>query len=279
VGTGQGYTLVVPAKDPHVVLGVEVGAGPDEVKVAWRRLARQHHPDLTGDDPEASQRATRRMAEINAAYAALTRPDGANRRGRAGGASANGTAGARDGAGTAGHTAAGRTGGRPPAPKPTRPVTGRLDTTETFRPRNQTTTPDGATGRLMAASPAMAPLGLDYTPPEIEALRRSGHPEDVSTAYGRLRFVTHGLTLENRPLILVVGVPLAQMDAALGRYRTLLLLIVPTALLITAVAVWWLSGWYWRQPCQPGRRVHSCSSRGRRRRAPRRVLGPSMSRR
>ena len=102
---------------------------------------------------------------------------------------------------------------------------------------------DGATGRLMAASPAMAPLGLDYTPPEIEALRRSGHPEDVSTAYGRLRFVTHGLTLDNRPLILVVGVPLAQMDAALGRYRTLLLFLVPIALLTTAVAVWWLSGY------------------------------------
>jgi curved DNA-binding protein CbpA len=170
VGTGQGYTLVVPAKDPHVVLGVEVGAGPDEVKVAWRRLARQHHPDLTGDDPEASQRATRRMAEINAAYAALTRPDGANRRGRPGGASANGTAGARGGAGTADHTGAGRTGGRPPAPKPTRPVTGRLDTTETFRPRNQTTTPDGATGPLRG----QAPRRHDRSRPDLRASQPSG---------------------------------------------------------------------------------------------------------
>ena len=39
----------------------------------------QHHPDLTGDDPAASRVATRQMAEINDAYAALTRepPDGA----------------------------------------------------------------------------------------------------------------------------------------------------------------------------------------------------------
>ena len=102
---------------------------------------------------------------------------------------------------------------------------------------------DGATGRLIAASPAMSPLGLDYTPPEIEALRSSGLPEDVSTTYGRLRFVAHALTLENRPLILVVGVPLTQMDRALGRYRNLLLLIVPVALLITAATVWWLSAY------------------------------------
>ena len=70
----QGDTLGrVPHKDPHVVLGVEPGASPDEIKAAWRALARRHHPDLTGDDPEVARRATRRMAEINAAYAALTR--------------------------------------------------------------------------------------------------------------------------------------------------------------------------------------------------------------
>ena len=55
------------------MLGIEPGASPDEIKAAWRQLARRHHPDLTGDDPESARRATRRMAEINAAYAALTR--------------------------------------------------------------------------------------------------------------------------------------------------------------------------------------------------------------
>jgi curved DNA-binding protein CbpA len=170
VGTGQGYTLSVPAKDPHVVLGVEVGAGPDEVKAAWRRLARQHHPDLTGDDPDASQRATRRMAEINAAYAALTRSGGAGRRGRTGGAAANGSAAATGEAGTAEEGGPRRTGGRPPAPKPTRPVTGRLDTTQTFRPRNQTTTPDGASGPLRG----QAPRRHDRSRPDLRASQPSG---------------------------------------------------------------------------------------------------------
>jgi len=170
VGTGQGYTLIVPAKDPHVVLGVEVGAGPDEVKVAWRRLARQNHPDLTGDDPEASQRATRRMAEINAAYAALTRSGAAGRRGRTGGAATNGAAAAAGEAGTAEDTGPRRTAGRPPTSKPTRPVTGRLDTTHTFRPRNQTTTPDGASGPLRG----QAPRRHDRSRAELRASQPSG---------------------------------------------------------------------------------------------------------
>ncbi len=153
MGTGQGYTLTVPAKDPHIVLGVEVGAGPVEIKAAWRRLARQHHPDLTGDDPEASRRATRRMAEINTAYAALTRADGASRRTRGAGAGSNGATGGTGTDGAADGAGARRTGGRPPRPKPTRPVTGRLDTTETFRPRNQTITPDGAARVLRGQAP------------------------------------------------------------------------------------------------------------------------------
>jgi DnaJ domain/Exodeoxyribonuclease X-like C-terminal len=133
----------MPAKDPYGVLGIEHGTSPDDIKAAWRALARQHHPDLTGDDPEAVRRATRRMAEINAAYAALTRA-GMTIEGHV-----NGTAGratrtsrARTAAGTGSGTGATRRGGPPPE-RPTRPVTGRLDLTDTVRPRNQTVTPPG----------------------------------------------------------------------------------------------------------------------------------------
>ena len=71
-------------RDPHDVLGVARGASPTTIKAAWRRLARQHHPDLTGDDPAASRVATRLMAEINDAYAALTRADARNGTGQTG---------------------------------------------------------------------------------------------------------------------------------------------------------------------------------------------------
>ncbi len=108
-----------------MVLGVERGSTPVQIKAAWRRLARTNHPDLTGDDPAASQAATRRMAEINDAYASLTREAEADRRAQSG-ERADFT-----------ETPVGRRGG-PPQPKPTRPVTGRVDMTGTFRPRNQT---------------------------------------------------------------------------------------------------------------------------------------------
>lgn len=114
------------------MLGVEPGASPDDIKAAWRALARQHHPDLTGDDPEAAHRATRRMAEINAAYAALTRA----------GETAEGRRARRRAAGGNGAAQPGRASGPPPEP-PGRPVTGRVDTSDTFRPRNQTVTPPG----------------------------------------------------------------------------------------------------------------------------------------
>jgi hypothetical protein len=109
----------MPDRDPYVVLGLSRGASRAAVKAAWRKLARQHHPDTTGDDPSVKRLATRRMAEINRAYEALSAsslPDPA--------------------------VAARRPNGPPPAP-PQRPVTGRLDTTATFRPRNATTTPPG----------------------------------------------------------------------------------------------------------------------------------------
>jgi hypothetical protein len=146
-----------------VILGVDPGASPTQIKAAWRRLARTHHPDLTGDDPAASRIATQRMAEINDAYAALTR-DG----GRLGQRWAGPDVGATD-AGPAGDAGRGtRTSqrGGPPKPKATRPVTGRVDTTGNVRPRNQTLHPPaGAPGEpvirgqppLRAASPFREP--------------------------------------------------------------------------------------------------------------------------
>ncbi len=111
-------------RDPYEVLGVARGADASRIKAAWRKLARAHHPDLTGDDPEASRVATRKMAEINDAYAALIRTvDGES--------VATGPA--------ADMADAPRRRGGPPAPRPSRPVTGRVDTTATYRPRNQTT--------------------------------------------------------------------------------------------------------------------------------------------
>ncbi|MEN6312692.1 MAG: DnaJ domain-containing protein [Clostridiaceae bacterium] len=50
--------------DPYGVLGVSPAASEEEVTKAYRRLAKQYHPDLNQGNAEAA----RRMSEINAAY-------------------------------------------------------------------------------------------------------------------------------------------------------------------------------------------------------------------
>lgn len=44
------------SRDPYEVLGVAPGASEAEIKRAFRRLAREHHPDLNPDDPQAAER-------------------------------------------------------------------------------------------------------------------------------------------------------------------------------------------------------------------------------
>src|SRR3954471_22044135 len=52
--------------DPHVTLGVPVGASQAEIKAAYRRLAKAFHPDTAGEA------AVPRFLAIQAAYETLT---------------------------------------------------------------------------------------------------------------------------------------------------------------------------------------------------------------
>lgn len=54
-------------KDPYDVLGVKKTAGADEIKQAYRRLAKEFHPDLNPNDPIVEQR----FKEISQAYGVL----------------------------------------------------------------------------------------------------------------------------------------------------------------------------------------------------------------
>lgn len=51
-------------RDPYTVLGVPRSASEAEVKSAFRKLAKQYHPDRNANDPKAKER----FAEINNAY-------------------------------------------------------------------------------------------------------------------------------------------------------------------------------------------------------------------
>lgn len=59
--------MSVEFKDYYAILGVPRDAGAEEIKKAFRKLARQHHPDVAGDQ----QAAEEKFKEINEAYEVL----------------------------------------------------------------------------------------------------------------------------------------------------------------------------------------------------------------
>ena len=58
--------------DPYSVLGVDPNASDEEIKKAYRELARKYHPDNYQNNPLADL-AEEKMKEINEAYNAITR--------------------------------------------------------------------------------------------------------------------------------------------------------------------------------------------------------------
>ena len=73
-------------RDPYEVLGVSRGAAADEIKSAYRRLARRHHPDVNPDDPTAEDK----FKEVGEAYATLSDPQKRERFDRTGSADEQG---------------------------------------------------------------------------------------------------------------------------------------------------------------------------------------------
>ena len=74
-------------RDPYEVLGVSPDAGDDEIKRAYRDLARKYHPDNYQNNPLADL-AEEKMKEINEAYDTITRSRSGGGSGSYGGSAA-----------------------------------------------------------------------------------------------------------------------------------------------------------------------------------------------
>ena len=63
--------MAVQFRDYYDVLGVAKTATEDEIRGAYRKLARKHHPDVNPGDKSAEEK----FKEINEAYEVLSDPD------------------------------------------------------------------------------------------------------------------------------------------------------------------------------------------------------------
>src|SRR4051812_34757725 len=63
--------MAVEYKDYYKILGVGKTASEDEIRKAFRKLARQYHPDVAGNKAGAEDK----FKEINEAYEVLSDPE------------------------------------------------------------------------------------------------------------------------------------------------------------------------------------------------------------
>lgn len=60
--------LLAEKRDYYEVLGVDRSASEDQIKKAYRKMAKQYHPDLNPGDKEAEAK----FKEVNEAYEVLS---------------------------------------------------------------------------------------------------------------------------------------------------------------------------------------------------------------
>ncbi|MFX0138592.1 MAG: DnaJ domain-containing protein, partial [Candidatus Hodarchaeota archaeon] len=56
------------AKDYYKILGINKGTSREEIKRAFRKMARKYHPDVNPDEPKSGEK----FKEINEAYTILS---------------------------------------------------------------------------------------------------------------------------------------------------------------------------------------------------------------
>ncbi|WP_297491654.1 TerB family tellurite resistance protein [Acidocella sp.] len=71
-----GAVAAPPSEDSYAALGLKRGATGEEIRLRWKQLMREHHPDVLasqGLSPARIRLASEKVAKINAAYDAIKR--------------------------------------------------------------------------------------------------------------------------------------------------------------------------------------------------------------
>ena len=101
---------------------------------------------------------------------------------------------------------------------------------------------DASSGQLLVQSPALAPLGLHYTPAEVQAFRDAPGIVDMQTDHGRIRLSSSLLSPGGgRTYLLQVGVSLDTIDSARQRFVRLLLWSLPTGAFLALILGRWMA--------------------------------------
>ena len=68
-----------PSQNAYTILGVDPSASDEEVKRAYREMAKKNHPDLVSNlGEEVRQAAEKKFQEINEAYETIKKQRGIN---------------------------------------------------------------------------------------------------------------------------------------------------------------------------------------------------------
>lgn len=101
---------------------------------------------------------------------------------------------------------------------------------------------DSNSGRLLVQSTAFDPLGLHYTPSEVQAFRDQSRVYDMHTDDGRIRISSSPVSpAPGEAYLLQVGLPLDPVDGALNRFLRLLLWSVPVGLIVAIITGRWMA--------------------------------------
>ena len=63
--------MAIEFRDYYETLGLKKDSKPDEIKKAFRRMAREYHPDVAKDKKKAEEK----FKQINEAYEVLSDPE------------------------------------------------------------------------------------------------------------------------------------------------------------------------------------------------------------